>query len=108
MTVQPEDTPPHFTIEFVGGPFCGAVVDSRKAPLGGEAVRRLVTGGHSPADETVRLREPSPRLVLQALEEGWSRAELAARMKYHHYDVLIDLGFAGHIWFRAVYAGVSV
>lgn len=107
MTAQPHDAPPHFTIEFVGGPFCGAVVDSRKAPPGEEAVLRLVAGAHPPADEAVRLRQPSPQLVRRAVEEGWSLAELTARMKYHHYDVLIDLGFAGHIWFRAVYAGVG-
>jgi hypothetical protein len=79
-------TDPHVTIEFVGGPLCGAVVDSRKEPLRAADLRRVlsVSQGDNPAE-------------LQIAEECPDRP--------HRYRLLVELGFGSRVLFRAEYAG---
>ena len=102
---QPEYGPPHVTIEFVGGPFCGEVVDSRKQSLRGDVVRRLLSAARSERPAELRLRWVCPRWARVAVGRGRHPRPTAGRGGLHRYRLLVDLGFASRVLFRAVYSG---
>ena len=58
---------PHVTIEFVGGPFCGAVVDSRTHPLRSAVLRQLLSAARSEQSAELRLRQLCSRRVRVAV-----------------------------------------
>lgn len=106
MTEQPGGDPPHVTIEFVGGPFCGTVVDSRVQRLRAKVVRRLAAAAGSERPGTVRMQRVSARRVRVAV--GRLPRGNSERPRDHRYRLEVELGFAGRVLFRAVYTGVGV
>ena len=97
---------PHVTIEFVGGPFCGAVVDTRTHPLRAAVLRRLLSAARSEQSAELRLRQLCSRRVRVAVGQEGRRVVNAERQKFHRYRLLVELGFASRVLFRADYAGV--
>jgi hypothetical protein len=106
MTDHPDDADqPRVTIEFVGGPFCGAVLDSREHPLRVTVLRRLSAAARSERPAELRLRHLCPRRMRVKVGRG-SRVN-AGRGKFHRYRLLVELGFDSRVLFRADYAGVA-
>ena len=97
--------PPRITIEFVGGPFCGAVLDSRDHPLRASVLRRLLTAARSERAAELRLRQFCTRRMRVAVgkENGSVNAE---GERFYRYRLLLELGFSSRVLFRADYAGV--
>lgn len=109
MTDDPNDAgPPHVTIEFVGGPFCGAVVDSQVQSLRAALLRRLVSAARSDHPAELRLRQASPRQA--RVEATRTRGVMleSGRDRLHRYRLLVELGFDSRVLFRAEYEGVEV
>jgi len=99
---------PHVTIEFVGGPFCGAVMDSREQPFRPAILRRLLSAARSDQQAEVLLRQECPRRAkVQAGRDRGAVSEVG-RDKLHRYRLLVELGFGSRVLFRAEYTGVEI
>lgn len=96
---------PHVTIEFVGGPFCGAVVDSREHSLRAGVVRRLLAAARSERSAELRLRKVCARRVRVAV--GRVSGGNVGQQMFHRYRLLVELGFGSRVLFRGDYAGVA-
>ena len=105
MTDLPDDPPPHVTVEFVGGPFCGAVVDNRSLPLRAGIVRRLLSAARSDHPAELRLRQPFPSRTRVGV--GGGNVRDAGQRRHHRYRLEVELGFAGRVLFRAVHVGTA-
>ena len=97
---------PHVTIEFVGGPFCGAMIDSRTHPLRTAVLRRLLSAARSEQPAELRLRQLCSQRVRLAVGKEGRRMSNAGRQKLHRYRLLVELGFGSRVLFRADYTGV--
>jgi hypothetical protein len=105
MTDQPDDGPPHITIEFVGGPFCGEVVNSRTKPLRTVVLRRLLSAARSDRPAELLMRPGCPRLTRVKVRRDRETATAMGREKHHRYRLLVELRFASRVLFRAEYVG---
>lgn len=98
---------PHVTIEFVGGPFCGAVVDSQEQPIRALVLRGLLSAAWSDHPAELRLRQLCLQRAKVRMGQNRGMSD-EGRERFHRYRLVVELGFGSRVLFRAEYAGVEV
>lgn len=105
MTDEQDDGPAHVCIEFVGGPYCGAVVDSRTQPIRALILRQLLALAKSDRPAELLVRSGCPRLARVKVQRTRRAASHTGEERLHRYHLLVELGFSCRVLFRADYAG---
>lgn len=100
-----DDAPPHVTIEFVGGPFCGAVADSQEQQFRASVLRRLLASAWSDLPAELRLRQVCSRRT--SVRTGRDHETTVGHKWLHRYRLLVELAFGSRVLFRAEYAGAA-
>jgi hypothetical protein len=82
------------------------VLDSREHPPRVTVLRRLSAAARSERPAELRLRHLCPRRMRVKVGQDRKGTRDMGRERLHCYRLLVELGFASRVLFRAEYAGV--